>query len=198
MKTLFILRLIIWSSGFAANALTAHAQVQTAEVDVKGPPEEYLINGNIYPQFWKAKLSSQIAFVPLEKIVSIGVQDYEIVGGGHVHELSIAMEGHVMMRIYAIEAPTIVQRAKQKTNPTENGVTKSTGIAVPAVTHLQTDSVVKHYPATTHQPMMEFRVKKRESIDELFADLENAYLNYKMREVVKEQRKNAVQTTEKE
>ncbi len=174
-----------------------YAQVQTSEVNVTEPPEEYQIGGKIYPQFWKAELKNQKAFVPLAKVISFGIQDYEVIGGGHVHELTIAMEAGVLMRIYALEAPTIVNRAKNPAAKGQSAVESVSGNISP-VTNLQTNAVVKHYPATTHLNMMEFRVKSRKEVGSLYKELEQAYIDFQVREVTKRQREEAVRESKAE
>ena len=54
-------------------------QVQSTEVSVPPSPEEYVIQGTIYPQFWKVTLKDQLLFVPLQKVAAFGIQDYEAV-----------------------------------------------------------------------------------------------------------------------
>ncbi|MFK7850313.1 MAG: hypothetical protein AB8D78_04980 [Akkermansiaceae bacterium] len=166
--------------------------MQRSEVNVKPGVEVYEVVAKIYPQFWQANLKrDQSALVPIEEVVSFGLQDYEIVGGGHVYEFTLTLKHGILVRFYSVSAPKIDEKQRRFIAPIEGQVKDK----LPAVTGLSA-SVVKQYGRTTHLPMMEFGVDEREDVMELFESFRTAYLDFSMRELVEPQRDSAVRLFE--
>lgn len=173
-------------------AWSLFGQVQRSEVKVKPAVQVYDLVAKIYPQFWQADLKrGQTALIPIEKVVSFGIQDYEIAGGGHVYEFTLALDHGVLMRFYSVSAPQLDESQQKALAPIE----KQAKETFPKASGLSA-SVVKQYGKTTHLPMMEFGVDEREDVMDLFESFRTAYLDFSMRELVKPQRDLAVRKIE--
>ncbi len=174
------------------SGMSLFGQVQRSEVDVKQAVETYEVIAKIYPQFWQADLKrGQIALIPIAKVISFGIQDYDLMDGGHVYEFTLTLEHGALMRFYSVSIQQLDENQERINGPIEKGVKE----ASPKATGLSA-SVVKQYGRTTHLPVMEFGVDEREDVLELFESFRTAYLDFSMRELVKPQRDLAVRKIE--
>ena len=54
------------------------------------------------------------------------------------------------------------------------------------------NAVIKSYPTTTHKEMIEYRVSKKQTISDLYAHLEQTFIDYHAAELVEGQRPQTI------
>ena len=62
----------------------------------------------------------------------------------------------------------------------------------PSMQSPRNSKVVKNYPVTTHAQTVEYRLQKKEEVEELYTSLRNAFLTYKTFDLVDSQREATV------
>jgi hypothetical protein len=126
---------------------------------------------------WRCELPGGVYLVSLASIASISTHEYIVDAAARVTEVTVATNSSVEARFYYLEPVT--------TNP---------AAAVPGAATLQTlqqhvqdtmashspvepvwERVVKTYPTTTHAHTVEYRLSSKDSLQQLYSSLEQAW-----------------------
>ena len=154
------------------------AQAVSQKKRTSAPANRISVDESFYPMVFEINIDKQNAFIPLAHIESFGVQQY-LVGKILVTDLTITLKSKTFIRIYAmqngLDQPNVVRNLKDKVG-------------------LKEELVVKEYPLTTHKEMMEFRVTSMEQVEALRKELKKTYLQFLMKDYVKEHQKASVVT----
>lgn len=101
--------------------------------------------------------------VPYARIVSISQVEYIVDGGGKVHELTIDTSGQATARFYFLD--TVLANSNLNAGQIINNRLNSVRDKADEKTGVDTRTVVKHYPDTTHAKTIEFNVSARSHLD---------------------------------
>jgi hypothetical protein len=147
------------------------------------------VRANIVPLIWRAKIDDAVIAVPLRSIEYYGVQIYDTDSQTRVHELTICTESRSLVRIYYILP---LGTANERLSEAADRLRKI------AQTGSRQEWIypVKQYPTTTHQHMVEYRVGKKEDVQEIYDHLEAAMIEYHARDLVPDQRDSVVRKIE--
>ncbi len=126
---------------------------------------------------WECHLPGGIYVVNTVHIVSISTHEYVLNAAARVTELTIGTTSHVTARFYYIEplvstgsGPTArVQELLERAQEKVGAVTDRLG------QEQVWKKVVKDYPTTTHAHTVEYRVERKENIQQLFDSLNNCW-----------------------
>ena len=153
----------------------ASGQVKGAEQVVSPPSITLKTKGKFYPLFWKVNVNGAKSFIPLEHVDTFGVQTYRV--NNHlVTEFTVALKSKTFIRFYHLKQEGLESKIQDIARNRAN----------------KNEYVIKDYPATTHKEMMEYRVASKKDVDRLMEDFYETYLDYKMKDYVKEQREESV------
>lgn len=153
----------------------ASGQVKGAEQVVSPPSITVKTKGKFYPLFWKVNVNGAKSFIPLEHVDTFGVQAYRV--NNHlVTEFTVALKSKTFIRFYHLKQEGLESKIQDIARNRAN----------------KNEFVIKDYPATTHKEMMEYRVASKKDVDRLMEDFYETYLDYKMKDYVKEQREESV------
>jgi len=165
-----------------------HAQVENPAnrivQRIVASPSVQTVEADLVPLFWKASINDSIISIPLSKVEFFGVQDYIVDGATQVRELTISTQARSMIRIYHIRPLTAVDRGTNNLETLRAVAEGKTGG--------DENRPVKIFPTTTHASMVEYRVKEKKQIDELYSHLESTMVEYHSRNLVPEQRPETV------
>lgn len=201
-------------------ALLAHAA--SAEVvehpvgsPLAGPPKELhgssvvRVNGRVTPMFWECSITTtddgqtdpnaatQVnCIVPLAEVEFVAKQNYIVDGNIDVTEVTASMRSKTLLRFYFIKEieGAAWQRLASDAARMDDLLSKQLGqVAVtPSMQSPRNSKVVKNYPVTTHAQTVEYRLQKKEEVEELYTSLRNAFLTYKTFDLVDSQREATV------
>ncbi|MDF1850563.1 MAG: hypothetical protein P1U85_07015 [Verrucomicrobiales bacterium] len=157
--------------------------------EVTGGPSVRTVRGNITPLIWRAKVDGAVVAVPLRSVEYYGVQVYDTDSQTRVHELTICTKSQSLVRIYYIlplgtTNERLGQAAERLRNVAQGG------------TRQEWVYPIKQYPTTTHTHMVEYRVKSKENVQQLYDSLETAMVEYHARDLIPEQRPQTVRKIE--
>jgi hypothetical protein len=174
-------RLVIAAVIISASINLAKAQGQ-AQQPTSGAEE---VNSSDDPRkFFQVSLSDGGKYmVALGRITSIAKHEYLVDGAVRVHEVSITAEGSTITRFYFLEPVTenspssagqvIIDRVRGTTKE----VSKRTG------TEDALNAVSKSYPHGTHTHNIEYRLKNKANVSQLYSSLQSAWYNGKGKKV---------------
>ncbi len=160
--------LVLWSG-------TGHAQqrrgANPAATDAATPTGSATPSNN---GFWRCELPGGIFLVALRNIQSVSTHEYIVDGAARVTEVTVATSSSVEGRFYFLEPMTIstvgatLQQLQQHVQDL-------------ASDHAEADDkvwekVIKNYPTTTHAHTVEYRLTRKENIQQLYTSLEQAWM----------------------
>ena len=209
--------LLIASSAIALLALAGSAEVVEHPVGspLSGAPKELQgvnvvrVPGRVTPMFWECSITttedgntdsnaaSQVnCMVPLAEVEFVAKQNYIVDGNIDVTEVTASMRSKTLLRFYFIKEieGAAWQRLASDAARVDDLLSKQTGqLAVtPSMQSPRNSKVVKNYPVTTHAQTVEYRLQKKEEVEELYTSLRNAFLTYKTFDLVDSQREATV------
>ena len=139
-------------------------------------------NGNTQSEagiagYWEVILPGGKFMTPLNMVTSISQHSYVVDGMARVYEVTVDTAGSVVARFYYLEA--VVE------NGTPLGIGQSAVDRVKELTQKATErtdtdelvwqSVVKNYPTTTHAKTTEFRLSRKENLDQIYTHIHKAW-----------------------
>ncbi|MFC4995130.1 hypothetical protein [Rubritalea tangerina] len=170
----------------------SQAQVIIGQEKTLNGPSHRTITGKVRTLFWKATIDQQVAFVSLADVETFGLQEYAVDNAAYVRELTISLKSRNLVRIYHVEPRNSPSGYLNDT--VENFTERLSDVQAAALGDKgqRVNAVIKSYPVTTHKEMVEYRVSKKQTIADLYAHLEKAYLDYHATEVVEGQRAQTI------
>ena len=161
----------------AALSLFAHPAISTAQT--AKPPAQQNDDSGETVSGWRGFLSIDYYgakfIMPYSRIVSISSAEYLVDGGGKVIEFTVDTTGQVTARFYyldtiAADSPLNAgQILNNRLNDVRNRTKDKTGV--------DTRSVVKHYPDTTHAKTVEFNLVDKGHIDVLMGHITHEWID---------------------
>lgn len=160
--------LVVWSG-------TGHAQRPGANAS-PGVPAAATPTGSATPTnngFWRCELPGGTFLVALRNIQSVSTHEYVVDGAARVTEVTVATSSSVEGRFYFLE-PMTVSTVGASLQQLQQHVTDLTADHVGADDKVW-EKVVKNYPTTTHAHTVEYRLTRKENIQQLYSSLEQAW-----------------------
>ncbi len=124
--------------------------------------------------FWRCELPGGVYLVALRNIQSVSMHEYVVDGAARVTEVTVATNSSVEGRFYFLEPMTVgtvganLQQLQQHVQDlTSNHAGPDDKVW---------EKVVKNYPATTHAHTVEYRLTRKESLQQLYTSLEQAWM----------------------
>ena len=118
--------------------------------------------------FWEVETSQGRFVARIDQITSVSQHEYLIDGMVKVYECTVDTDGSVVARFYFLEpvtdnsSVTTGSATIDRLKSVANKVTTKVGIG-------DVDTVVtKHYPDTTHAKTVEYRMKNKETISQIY------------------------------
>ena len=131
--------------------------------------------------FWEAKLGEDSYVVAIDAITSVSLQTYTVDGVMEVTEAAIDTRGSALARFYFIEkkdassfAPGLSEKmtpAIEMAKKTKETLENLAGTENP----LETQKVLKNYPTTTHAKTIEYRLKSKAAVKQLYENINKAF-----------------------
>lgn len=157
--------------------------------EVSGGAPVRSVRANITPLIWRARIDEAVVAVPLRSVEYYGVQVYDTDSQTRVHELTICTKSQSLVRIYYIlPLGTTNERlssAAERLRGLAQGATRQEWVYP-----------IKQYPTTTHTHMVEYRVRSKENVQQLYDSLEATMVEYHARDLVPNQRPETVRKIE--
>ena len=127
---------------------------------------------------WRCKLPGGAYDVAVRSIVSVSTHEYLVDAVARVTEVNIDTTGSVLVRFYYLEPAlpekTVIPGAQsgneliKKAEDNLADIGKKTGLD-----HWR--KVTKNYPTTTHARTVEYRLSKKEQLEQLFRSAQTAF-----------------------
>ena len=206
----------LWLAGCAIRLLASGGLAQVVEHPVNSPlsgaPRELQgtnvvrVPGRVTPMFWECSITTtdenastdkpattQVnCLVPLADVEFIGKQNYIVDGNIEVTEVTASMRSKTFLRFYFIKEieGAAWQRLANEAARVDDLLSKHTGQmnVTPSMQSPRNSKVVKNYPVTTHAQTVEYRLQKKEEVEELYTSLRDAFFTYKTFDLVESQR----------
>lgn len=131
--------------------------------------------------FWEAKLGEDSYLVAIDAITSVSLQTYIVDGVMEVTETAIDTRGNALTRFYFIEkksaselAPGVSEKAApaiEMAKKAKETLENLAGTENP----LETQKVLKNYPTTTHAKTIEYRLKSKAAVKQLYENVSKAF-----------------------
>ncbi len=174
-RGLFRAALLAWLWCVAATSL------QAQESDTSAPDRRI---------FWRAQLSGGKYMVLLEDITSISTHTYLVDSAFEVTELTIITTGKGLARFYYVSTDpketklggaieTVAQKAgvsgimNDTASTIQRQIETASGLQSPQ--SMLDGMVVKNYPTTTHANTVEYRLKSKQQVEDIFKHIEEAW-----------------------
>ncbi|MGV3533716.1 MAG: hypothetical protein ACO1QR_15210 [Chthoniobacteraceae bacterium] len=129
---------------------------------------------------WRCKLPGGAYDVSVRSIVSVSKHEYLVDAVARVTEVNIDTLGSVLVRFYYLEPAlpetTAVPGGQSGTELIKKAEEKL-GEAGKKVGLDHWKKVTKNYPTTTHARTVEFRLSKKEQLEQLFSSAQNSFRN---------------------
>lgn len=126
---------------------------------------------------WEAQMPAGTYFVKLGAITTVSMHEYVVDGAARVNEVTVSTVGSEIARFYYIE-PNIPKPPSGIGEGTIKALEERGKQAVAKVGGEDVwRKVAKNYPTTTHAHTVEYRLESKESLDKLFASLQQAWLS---------------------
>ena len=164
---------------FAAFTLATSAGIsfaQEAAAESQSGEDQVTSTDDNTRKFFQVKLSDGGAYmVALSRITSIAKHEYIVDGAVKVTEVSVTAEGATITRFYYLEevstdSPSSAgQVALDRLRATTKAAAKRTG------TDKLLSTVTKSYPYGTHTHNVEYRLRNKANVDQLYQALYNAW-----------------------
>ena len=181
-------------------------------VEITPPPiiPHPVQRGVIRTLTWRCKMDDLICFLPLAEIEFVALHEYTVDGKIIVLESTAVMKSKALVRFYYVEKikPTskdsfgdvLVQNLLERSAEAEERIKSQSpqiGTLHPALAS-ETDQqyVVKNYPVTTHTQIIEYRLKKKKNIQDIYKSLEIALVQFKAFPFVQQQQKEILEGIE--
>lgn len=169
-----------------------HAQVIVGQEKTVTSPSHRTVVGKVKVLFWKATIDNQIVLVSRSDVESFGIQEYAVDNTAYVRELTISLKSRNLVRVYHVEprnSPSGYLNDVVETLTDKASDLQSSGLAG---TTQRANAVIKSYPVTTHKEMLEYRVGSKQTISDLYAHLEQTFIDYHASELVQGQRPQTI------
>lgn len=131
--------------------------------------------------FWEVVTANGRFMARLDKIASVSQHEYFIDGAVKVYEVTVETDGGQTARFYYLESPTegssitTGSATINRLRDVANKVSEKVGTG-------DIDTIVtKHYPDTTHAKTSEYRLKARETIDQIYDHVRRVWAEEKGR-----------------
>jgi len=169
-----------------------HAQVIIGQEKTVTSPSHRTVTGKVKTLFWKATVDNQIAFVSMADVESFGIQEYAVDNVAYVRELTISLKSRNFVRIYHVEPRN--SPSGYLNDVVENFTERASDVQAAGLGDAgqRANAVIKSYPTTTHKEMIEYRVSKKQTISDLYAHLEQTFIDYHAAELVEGQRPQTI------
>lgn len=169
-----------------------NGQIVGTEKQVNGGARTTQVRGKIKPLFWKAVVDNQVVLLSLANVETFGLQEYAIDNTAYVRELTVTFKSRTFVRIYHVEPrATPSGMLNDAMASLEDHVNEAHGELM-GKDGQRIAPVIKSYPTTTHKEMVEYRVRKKESVVSLYENLETAFLAHHASELVAGQRPQTI------
>ena len=170
-------QLLIAGISLFASASLASAQAQTANRNANRG-EDVVTAEDLKRKFFQVSTSDGGAYkVALGHITSIAKHEYIVDGSVRVNEVSITATGSTITRFYYLEPASdggesnAAQVALDRLKSTSKELAKRSG------TTGALNAVSKSYPHGTHTHNIEFRLKNKANVSQLYSALQSAWWN---------------------
>jgi hypothetical protein len=149
------------------------------------------------PLLWRCQIEDMACTIQLPDLEFVAIHNYVVDGMVEVTEATAAMKSKAFVRFYFVEPASqggmIGDRLKEGA---ERAADLSDRFIKPALTpsiqNTRSDKVLKNYPATTHAQMIEYRVKTKEAVYDIYQSLDRTLLEYRGLPLIESQWTNIV------
>ncbi|MGK0185389.1 MAG: hypothetical protein ACI9R3_001167 [Verrucomicrobiales bacterium] len=206
----FYQTLLLATFAFAISTQQAGAQGPSedalipSEVEIQTPPKTVPMKGRIKPLFWKAEIGKSALFIPLQEIEFASVQNYKVVSSVlqqgrdvitekseaiRVRELTISTKSHNFIRIYYFDK---LNDAANQEGDQVSTLKELERLRGKLATAKDQPYPVKHYPQTTHQHMVEYRVASENDVEKLYESLQETLIDFHAYQLIDDQKQDTV------
>lgn len=127
-------------------------------------------DANASRRFWEATLPGGEYLVEVRAIQSISYHVYYVDSGVKVTEVVVDTGGRSLARFYTFSAPAPTADAQGVANGVRDVVNEAGEVA-----GVDTNFVVKNYPATTHAHTVEYRLTTEEQLMSLYESVKRSW-----------------------
>jgi len=154
---------------------------QAQEADPTPTPTPQVFNEGI----WRAELPGGKYMVRLADISCVSQHEYIVGGAMKVTEVNIVTPGYALARFYVIEplTPETPYNVGQSVLDAATERLREAKEQLSSLGGTNTNVVTKTYPATTHAHTIEFRLEKKENLENLFNNVTRAWSEGRARRV---------------
>lgn len=130
--------------------------------------------------YWKCELyGDNVFFARLNSIASVSIHTYNVDGVLNVDEVTVSTVGSAVARFYYIAKPTeeVPSSIPQKLSDRAESLLKKAAGKVGAADDLY--GVQKIFPQTTHARIIEYRLREKKHVKEIYESLEVSLRRYR-------------------